>query len=401
MLSMIQRTLAKKLTALARKFPVVSITGPRQSGKTTLARMVFNKLGYVSLEEPNEREFALQDPKGFLRRFTGGVILDEIQRAPLLLSYLHGMVDQEDSPGRFILTGSQQFQLMDKVSQTLAGRTALVHLLPFSLGELMGTPASDPWKLATLPQKREKPPFPLEKILYQGLYPRIHDKNLEAQDWLSAYYRTYVERDVREVTNIGNLEIFQRFVRLCAGRSGQLLNLSSLAADTGISHTTARQWISVLQTGFIIHLLPPHFTNFSKRIVKSPKIYFLDTGLLCFLLRIRDPEDILSHPLKGAIFETFVLSELYKAFAHRGETPPLYFWRDQTGHEVDLILDTGKNLVPIEVKSGETVATSFFNGLRYFISLGSPSLPSGVLIHGGDASYQRENFIVRPWYLGV
>jgi uncharacterized protein len=395
---MIQRTLAEKLIALSHKFPVVSITGPRQSGKTTLARMVFNKLSYVSLEEPNEREFALQDPKGFLRRFSEGVILDEIQRAPLLLSYLQGIVDREDSPGRFVLTGSQQFQVMDKVSQTLAGRTAIVHLLPFSLDELLGVPSSDPWNLAALPPKREKPSFPLEKILYQGLYPRIHDQGLEAQDWLSAYYRTYVERDVREVTNIGNLETFQRFVRLCAGRSGQLLNLSSLAADTGISHTTARQWISVLQTGFIIHLLPPHFANFSKRIVKSPKIYFLDTGLLCYLLRIKDPEDIISHPLKGAIFETFVLSELYKAFAHQGETPPLYFWRDRTGHEVDVIIDTGKNLIPIEIKSGETVVTSFFDGLRYFITQGSPSLPSGVLIHGGDALYQRENFIVRPWY---
>jgi uncharacterized protein len=398
---MIPRTLAKKLTALARKFPVVSINGPRQSGKTTLARMVFHTLDYISLEEPNEREFALQDPKGFLRRFSGGVILDEIQRAPVLLSYIQGIVDQEGSPGRFILTGSQQFQVMDKVSQTLAGRTAILRLLPFSLGELLGFPPSDPWRLGSLPPKKDRPAFSLEKILYQGLYPRIHDQGLKAQDWLSAYYRTYVERDVREVTNIVNLETFQRFVRLCAGRSGQLLNLSSLAADAGISHTTARQWISVLQTGFIIHLLPPHFTNFSKRIVKSPKLYFLDSGLLSYLLRIRVPEDIISHPLRGAIFETYVFSELYKAFTHRGETPPLYFWRDRTGHEVDFIVDTGKDLIPLEIKSGETVTASFFDGLKFFISQGSPSLPSGVLIHGGEALYQRENFIVRPWYLCV
>lgn len=395
---MIRRTLSYKLVSLARQFPVVSITGPRQSGKTTLTRMVFENYDYVSLEDPNEREFAKSDSKGFLRRFAAGVILDEIQRAPDLLSYIQGIVDSDSSPGRFILTGSQQFHLMNKVSQTLAGRTAIVYLLPFSLDELMGETPPDPWKINTLPDKRRKPSFDLEEILYQGLYPRIHDKKLEAQDWLSAYYRTYVERDVRDIANIGNLEIFQRFVRLCAGRSGQLLNHSSLAADCGISHTTARHWISILQAGFIIHLLPPHHQNFSKRIIKSPKLYFLDTGLLCYLLRIREPDDIPTHAMKGGIFETFVMSELYKAFVHRGEIPPLYFWRDRTGHEVDIVIDTGKNLIPIEVKSGETVDNSLFDGLRYFTSLGTPASKTGVLTHGGEARYQRENFIVRPWY---
>ena len=395
---MIKRTLSQKLVALARKFPVVSVTGPRQSGKTTLTRMVFQDYDYVSLEDPNEREFAQSDPKGFLRRFADGVILDEIQRAPHLLSYIQGIVDSDSFRGKFILTGSQQFHMMEKVSQTLAGRTAIVYLLPFSLDELMGETPSDPWKIDTLPDKRRKPSFNLEEILYQGLYPRIHDKKPETQVWLSAYYRTYVERDVRDIANIGNLETFQRFVRLCAGRSGQLLNHSSLAADCGISHTTARHWISILQAGFIIHLLPPHHENFSKRIIKSPKLYFLDTGLLCYLLRIREPHDIPTHAMKGAIFETFVMSELYKAFAHRGETPPLYFWRDRTGHEVDIVIDTGKKLIPVEVKSGETVDHSLLDGLRYFISLGTPASKTGVLIHGGEARYQRENFIVRPWY---
>lgn len=395
---MIKRTLSQKLVTLARQFPVVSITGPRQSGKTTLTRMVFKDYDYVSLEDPNEREFAQSDSKGFLRRFTGGVILDEIQRVPDLLSHIQGIVDSDSSPGKFILTGSQQFHLMDKVSQTLAGRTAILYLLPFSLDELMGERPSDPWKIDTLPDRRRRPRFSFEEILYQGLYPRIHDKKLEAQDWLSAYYRTYVERDVRDIGHIGNLETFQRFVRLCAGRSGQLLNHSSLAADCGISHTTARHWISILQAGFIIHLLPPHHENFSKRIIKSPKLYFLDTGLLCYLLRVREPEDILTHAMKGAIFETFVLSELYKAFAHRGEIPPLYFWRDRTGHEVDVVIDTGKKLIPIEVKSGETVDGSFFDGVRFFTALGAPASKTGVLIHGGEARYQRENFIVRPWY---
>lgn len=395
---MFKRTLSGKLSALAKQFPVVSIMGPRQSGKTTLSKKVFEDHDYVSLEEPDEREFALADPKGFLRRFSGGVILDEVQRAPDLLSYIQGIVDRENIPGRFILTGSQQFHVMEKVSQTLAGRTAIVYLLPLSLNELLGQPTPDPYEIDILPEKKKRPPFSLEDILYKGLYPRIHDRGLEPHEWLSAYYRTYVERDVRDVANIGNLDAFQRFVRLCAGRTGQLLNLSSLASDCGISHTTARHWVSILQAGFIIQLLPPHHENFSKRIIKSPKIYFLDTGLLCYLLRIREPEDIPVHPMKGAIFENFVFSEIYKAFAHRGELPPLYFWRDRTGHEVDIVIDTGKRLVPVEIKSAETIDSSFFDGLRYYISLGVPVSKTGVLVHGGDALYQRENFTVRPWF---
>lgn len=395
---MFKRTLSVNLIALAKKFPVVSIMGPRQSGKTTLSKKIFEKHDYVSLEEPDEREFALADPKGFLRRFAGGVILDEIQRAPDLLSYIQGIVDKKDSPGRFILTGSQQFHVMEKVSQTLAGRTAIVYLLPLSLNELLGNQTPDPWKMDMLPEKKKRPPFSLEEILYKGLYPRIHDRRLEPHNWLSAYYRTYVERDVRNVANIGNLETFQRFVRLCAGRTGQLLNLSSLASDCGISHTTVRHWVSILQAGFIIHLLPPHHVNFSKRIIKSPKIYFLDTGLLCFLLRIRGPEDIPVHSMKGAIFETFVFSEMYKAFAHIGEVPPLYFWRDRTGNEVDIVIDTGKKLVPVEIKSAETIDGSFFDGLKYYIALGVSVSKTGVLIHGGDALYQRENFVLRPWF---
>ena len=395
---MFKRTLSGKLSALAKKFPVVSIMGPRQSGKTTLSKKVFEDHDYVSLEEPDEREFALADPKGFLRRFSGGVILDEVQRAPDLLSYIQGIVDRENIPGRFILTGSQQFHVMEKISQTLAGRTAIVYLLPLSLNELLGQPTPDPYEIDILPDKKKRPPFSLEDILYKGLYPRIHDRGLEPHEWLSAYYRTYVERDVRDVANIGNLDAFQRFVRLCAGRTGQLLNLSSLASDCGISHTTARHWVSILQAGFIIQLLPPHHENFSKRIIKSPKIYFLDTGLLCYLLRIRETEDIPVHPLKGAIFENFVFLEIYKAFAHRGELPPLYFWRDRTGHEVDIVIDTGKRLVPVEIKSAETIDSSFFDGLRYYISLGIPVSKTGVLVHGGDALYQRENFTVRPWF---
>lgn len=395
---MIRRHLADKVLNLARQFPVVSVTGPRQSGKTTLARMTFPAHAYVNLEEPDEREFALADPRGFLRRFPRGVVLDEVQRTPHLLSYLQGIVDADETPGRFILTGSQQFHLMANVNQTLAGRTAVVHLLPLSLAELTGAEPRDPWRFDQADEGRARPSLSLETLLFQGLYPRIHARGVDAHDWLAGYHRTYVERDVREIRNIGDLDTFQRFVRLCAGRTGQLLNLSSLAADCGISHTTARQWLSVLQAGFIVHLLPPHHASFSKRLIKSPKLYFLDTGLLCYLLRIRRPEDILHHAMRGAIFETFVLSEVHKAFANRGEAPPLYFWRDQAGHEVDLIIDAGDRLIPVEIKSAETMGDPLLRGLRYFIEISRGAARTGVLVYGGQDSYVRDGLTVRAWH---
>lgn len=395
---MLKRTITGKLLSLARFFPVVSILGPRQSGKTTLAKSVFPKYAYVTLEDPDEKDFAVYDPKGFLRRFSNGVILDEIQRAPHVLSSIQSIVDAGASNGSFILTGSQQFHLMQKVSQTLSGRTAILNLLPFSLSELTQQTAIDPFRFDSAPIPLKRPKFDLYTILYQGLYPRIHDKKLDARDWLAFYYQTYVERDVRDIIHIGNLEAFQRFVRLCAGRAGQLLNLSSLAVDCGISQPTARQWLSVLQAGFIVHLLPPHYENFSKRLVKSPKLYFIDSGLLCYLLRIRRPEDIIEHPMRGAIFENFVISECYKAFSHRGEIPPLYFWRDRTGHEVDMIIDMGKKLVPVEIKAGETVTESFFDGLKYYLSLAKHGANTGVLVYGGDKHYQRNGFVVKTWF---
>lgn len=396
---MIERTLSRKVSGLAKQFPVITITGPRQAGKTTLAKMVFPDYDYANLEDPEEREFAIGDPRGFLRRFSGGLIIDKVQRNPLFLSYIQGIVDKDPRPGRFVLTGSQQLHMMEKVSQTLAGRTAIANLLPFTLAELSRHPHADPWDIAALPAKKKSPlSFSLEDILYQGFYPRIHDKKLDARDWLAGYYQTYVERDVRDIKNIGDLSTFENFVRLCAGRSGQLLNLSSLASDCGISHTTARNWISVLQAGFIIHLLPPHHENFSKRIVKSQKLYFLDPGLLCYLLRIKEPKDVLTHGMRGAIFKTFIVAEFYKAFCHIGERPPLFFWRDRTGHEIDLIVDDGKTLTPIEVKSGETMNNSFFDGLRFFTSLNKKVSKKGVLIYGGNQMYERNSFIVRPWW---
>ncbi len=403
---MIKRKLSEKIIDLSKKFPSVTITGPRQSGKTTLVKDIFKNYAYISLEDPDEREFAISDPKGFLKRFSSGIILDEIQRVPVLLSYIQGIIDKEYVPGRFIITGSNQFYLMKNITQTLAGRTAIVNLLPFSLIELLERPAINIFDLTDLADIGYieniygKPPLRLEEYLFKGFYPPIYDKQLEPKDWLSAYYITYVERDVREITNIVDIETFYRFIQLCAGRCGQILNLSSLASDAGISHTTAKNWISVLQASFILYVMPPHFSNFSKRIIKSPKLYFLDTGLLCYLLRIRKAEDILFNSMKGQIFENFVFLEFYKFFANIGEIPPLFFWRDRTGHEIDFIIDAGKKLIPVEAKSGETVVNSFFDGLNYFKSLdkGANISKTGILINGGDVFYIRNGNLALPWY---
>lgn len=395
---MLQRILATKLRDLARSFPVVSLSGPRQSGKTTLARMVFPDYHYISLEDPDTREFAQVDPRGFLARCTGPVILDEIQRTPKLLSYIQTRVDETNREGEFILTGSQQIHLLGEIGQTLAGRTAILYLLPFSLAELSVRDPHNPWAFDTTPEETGPPPLSLDTILFQGLFPRIYDKRLSAHDWLGSYYRTYVERDVRDILNIGDLSAFQRFVRLCAGRSGQLLNLSSLAADSGVTHPTAKRWLSVLEASGLIFFLQPHYKNFSKRLIKSPKLYFVDTGLLCYLLRIRKPEELTTYPLRGQIFETFIISEIYKSFSHVGEEPPLYFWRDRTGHEVDLLLDLGTRLIPVEIKSGQTIASDFFNGLNYWCSLKGNPNKTGVVVYGGEDSYQRKNFFVRAWF---
>ncbi len=396
---MIGRTLASRLREAAKQFPVVTVTGPRQSGKTTLVRAEFPRYAYVSLELPDQRAFALEDPRGFLAQFEGPTILDEAQRAPELFSYIQPLVDERDRPGQFIVTGSQNFLLLQSISQSLAGRCAVLHLLPFSLAELTGRQAIPPDRLGSeAPRSAAAPPQSLEELLFAGLYPRIHDKGLPPQDWLAGYYQTYLERDVRNVLNVGDIETFGRFVRLCAGRTGQLLNLSSLAADCGITHTTARRWISVLEASFVVVLLRPHHRNFGKRLVKTPKLYFLDTGLLCFLLRVRDPDELRRHAARGAIFESFVVSELYKNFAHRGEPPALYFWRDATGHEVDVILDLGSRLIPIEVKSAQTVAADFFDALVYWRALnGRPEGPA-ALVYGGDRLFRQRGVVVYPWY---
>ena len=389
---MIPRTLTPVLLKAATRYPVVTLTGPRQSGKTTLAKAAFPGHAYVSLEQPDERAFALEDPKGFLARFKGPVILDEVQRVPDLFSYLQGIVDEEDRPGHFILTGSSHFLLLQSISQSLAGRCAVLHLLPLSLAELEGRPSLDLGKLAGKGSSRD-----LEETLFTGFYPRIHDKGIPPRQWLADYYQTYLERDVRNVLNVRDLEAFSRFVRLCAGRSGQLLNLSGLAADCGISHSAARGWISVLEASFVVTLLRPHFGNLGKRMIKSPKVYFQDTGLLCHLLGIREPAELHTHSCRGGIFEGFVLSELTKNFLHRGETAPLSFWRDSAGHEVDFLVESGKGVLALEAKASRTLAGDSLDGLRYWRGLAKKPSARAALVYGGDEGYVREGVTVLPW----
>jgi predicted AAA+ superfamily ATPase len=395
---LLQRTLTQTLRRRARQYPVVTLTGPRQSGKTTLVRSAFPKHAYASLEDPELRAFADSDPRGFLRQFPGPVILDEVQRVPDLFSYIQILADEENRPGRFILSGSQNFLLLRSISQSLAGRTAVLHLLPFSLAELLGRTPFPVEKIGReLPRAGRKHGEGVLATLFQGFYPRIHDRDLEPEVWLADYVRTYVERDVREILNVTDLESFGRFLRLCAGRSGQLLNLSSLANDCGVTHTTARRWLSILEASFLIALLRPHHRNFGKRLIKAPKLYFLDTGLLCYLLRIRSPEELAFHASRGAIFESFVVSELTKGFVHRGLESDLYFWRDAAGHEVDLLIDRGSELVPVEVKSGETVTADFFRGLTFFRDLGGDPAGPAALVYGGERTFTQHGVKVYSW----
>jgi uncharacterized protein len=396
---MIKRHLEAKLVEAVDSYRVVSVTGPRQSGKTTLVQQLFKDARYVSLENPEEQEFALTDPRGFLAQFTDRVILDEVQRAPKLFSYIQGIVDARKKNGQFILTGSQNFLLMEKVSQSLAGRCAILHLLPFSQGELANMPIMNIDSLGRTipPQIKITARANLFERMFKGFYPPLYDQKLRPQDWLANYYRTYIERDVRQVLNLGDLETFARFVRLCAGRSGQLLNMSSLAADSGISVPTVKRWLSLLQTSFLVYLLPSYHSNLKKRLVKSPKLYFYDTGLLCYLLRIRSSEELTAHSARGAVFETFVISELFKNYYNHGQEPDVYFWRDSVGHEVDVIIDLGRKQIPIEIKSGQTIVDELFAGLDYWRSLPGQNNCRPILIYGGDKSHVRKDTAVLSW----
>jgi uncharacterized protein len=382
----IERLLQPRLLELATRYPVLTVTGPRQSGKTTLSRMAFPGRPYASLENPAQREFAQEDPVAFLGRYPDGVIVDEIQRVPALLSYLQGIVDEDPTPGRFVLTGSQNLALVDGLSQSLAGRTTLAELLPLSLAEV---------------RRFADPPEDLDTLLWQGGYPRIYERSLPAHEWLADYTATYVERDVRQLVNVGDLLLFQTFLRLCAGRTGQLLNLSSLANDCGISHATARSWLSVLEASYIVFRLPPFFANLGKRLVKTPKLYFYDSGLAASLLRIESPRQLQGHPLRGALFETWVVSEIAKAHFHRGRRPQMCFYGERTRLEIDLVLERGTDLVLVEVKSAQTPSAKYFAAFdRLAETLAgseAPPIAGRVVVYGGDESQRRSKGDLLSW----
>lgn len=379
---MIDRDARDTLLRLSKGFPVVAVTGPRQSGKTTLVRSVFFDKPYVSLEDLDTRSFAENDPRGFLATYPDGAIFDEVQRCPDLFSYLQTIVDDNPHMGRYILTGSQQFGLLSNISQSLAGRVGLVQLLPFSHGELFAAGQ----ELSCV-----------DGAIYKGAYPPLYDRQVTPADWYPDYVTTYLERDLRQLIQVRDLRSFQLFLRMCAARTGQLLNLSSLANDCGITHNTAKAWLSVLEASYILFLLQPHHKNFNKRLIKSPKLYFYDTGLVCWLLGIQDESQVVIHSLRGALFETWVLSELIKGRFNRGLPSNLYFWRDRSGTEVDILIEQGELLFPVEIKSGKTLTTDYFAGLKKWLAIADDVAGSARLVYAGDQEQRGTKFEVLPW----
>jgi len=383
-------TIARDVTShvrnLCQAFPVVTITGPRQSGKTTLCREMFPHKPYVSLESLDRRSYASDDPRAFLHEYRDGAVIDEVQRVPELLSYLQGEVDKRPELGRFVLTGSANLALLESVSQSLAGRTGLVTLLPCTLREL---------------ERFGGGRLSLWERVWRGGFPAIPDREIEPVDWFETYVSTYVERDVRRITNVTDLSAFQTFLGLVAGRTGQLLNLSHLGGETGVTHNTARAWLSVLEAGYVAFRLRPFHANIRKRLVKSPKTYFYDTGLACFLLGIRSADQLSRHPLRGAVFENWVIVEVLKTAFNGGRRPMLSFFRDHQGHEVDLLVERGDCLAAVEIKSGETIATDFFSDLVWLgqQDLGSNRAPiETMLVYGGDERQERTRASVIPWF---
>jgi uncharacterized protein len=379
---MIQRILGQKIIEAAQKMPVAAVTGPRQSGKSTLVQQIFPAYKYINLEDIEQRQFAAEDPKGFLLNLGEKAIIDEIQHVPALLSYIQVKVDREKIAGQFIISGSQNLLLMESVSQSLAGRVSIFNLLPFSLEEIKDS------KFAM---------SAYEDYIFKGFYPRIYDLDLDPTPWLLDYIQTYVERDLRQVLNVSDLGAFRQFLEICAGRIGQLVNLSDIGNLVGVSYQTINKWLSVLQTSFIIYLLRPYHKNFNKRIVKTPKLYFYDTGLACALMNLRSTDDLNRHFAKGALFENFIINEILKNHLNRNLYPKAYFWNAAGTHEIDLLLDQGAILVPVEIKSGRTITSNFFDSLKYFQPISGAQPDDSYLIYGGDEIQKRSQATVLGW----
>jgi len=381
---MIQRTLEAKIREAAEHYPVVSLTGPRQSGKTTLCRKLFPKKPYLSFEAPDIRGLATQDPRGFLAQYPEGAVLDEVQRVPEILSYLQGIVDEQKKNGLYILSGSQNLLLLRSIQQSLAGRTAVLKLLPFSVEEIR-----------PLIQKRT-----VDEIIHSGFFPRIFDQKINPSEAMRDYVATYVERDVRQIINVKSLSSFQKFLKLCAGRIGQILNLSSISNDLGVSHTTIKEWMSVLEASYVVFLLPAYYRSWKKRIIKAPKLYFYDTGLAAYLLGIEQFSQMSRDPLRGALFENFVVIEFLKYFWSDGRDAPLYFFRDSHGSEVDLIIERARRIIGVEIKAGQTIQNEFFKGLDFLKHLAGKDMLGRAVVYGGRSEFSREDVSIYS-YLNV
>jgi predicted AAA+ superfamily ATPase len=378
----VSRSAKDTLQRYAKGFPVICITGPRQSGKTTIAKETFPLKPYLSLEDPDIAMIARNDPRGFLESYPDGLILDEAQYVSELFVYLKTVVDKNPIPGKFIITGSQQFNLLEKVTESLAGRTAFLTLLPFTVDELFSA--------------KMKPADPLE-IMIKGLYPPIYDRNVSPYDWYTHYIASYIERDVRTIINVKDLGQFQIFVKMCASRAGQLLILNALALDCGITHNTAKSWISVLETSGIIFLLRPYYQNYGKRLVKTPKLYFIDPGLVCRILGIQNTEQLFLHPNRGNIFESFIIADLLKKRLNKGLTPDLYFWRDNTGMEIDVISEDEHGLTAIEIKSGKTFTPDFLKGIENWLKFSGEKPERCKVIYAGDLQLKHQGITITRW----
>ncbi|HPN32673.1 MAG TPA: ATP-binding protein [bacterium] len=378
----IKRNIEFIIKKTIKNIPIIGITGPRQSGKTTLVKHLFPKYKYISLENPDNRDFAINDPKNFLATYNNKIIFDEIQRVPELFSYIQEVIDTDNFSGRYILTGSNNFLLMEQISQTLAGRIILFNLLPFSYSELSNSKFKN---------------LNIDDIIYHGLYPRCYDTNISTELFFQTYINTYIERDVRQLKNISNLLLFQKFIKLCAARIGKELNQTSLGNEIGVDHKTVNAWFSILEASYILYKLPPYYKNINKRLIKSPKIYFYDTGLVCSLLGLKTIEHLKTHYLYGELFENFVINELTKYYLHSGFNSELFFLKDKTGHEIDCVIDSPNSFIAIEIKSGSTVSDAYFKNLKYYSELNDGKTKNNFVVYSGIENQSRQHGKIINW----